>query len=210
MDRSWMNAIRISDVYENGIEEFLKFAERHGIALNGKYFCPCVNCVNGRRQEVKLIREHLLCDGILKSYTTWTWHGEVVHLPSSSQSQEFNPHCEECMEDMIEDIGQESFRTAHVYDSLKDDSEKTLYHGCRSFTRLSATQRLFNIKAKNGWTDKSFSELLELLNLMLSEGNTLQPVIMRLKRYYVRWVWSTRKVMLVPMTVFFIEKSSKH
>ena len=77
------------------------------------------------------------------------------------------------MEDMIEDIGQENFRTAHVYDSLKDDSEKTLYPGCRSFTRLLATLRLFNIKAKNWWTDKSFSELLELLHLMLPEGNTL-------------------------------------
>jgi len=80
-----MNAIRISDVYENGVEEFLKFAEWHGTALIEKYFYPCVNCLNGRRQEVKLIREHLLCDGILKSYTTWIWHGEVVHLPTLSQ-----------------------------------------------------------------------------------------------------------------------------
>ena len=96
-----MNAIRISDVYDNGVEEFLKFSKRHG-----KYFCPCVNCVNGRQQEVKLIREHLLCDGILKSYTTWTWHGEVVYLPTVSQSQEFNPYCKDHMEDMIEDIEQ--------------------------------------------------------------------------------------------------------
>jgi len=115
------------------------------------------------------------------------------------------------MEDMIEDIGQENFRTVHVYDSLKDDSEKTLYPGCRSFTRLSATLRLFNIKAKNGWTNKSFSELLELLHLMLSEGNTLPTRHYEAKKIlYVRWVWSTRKFMLVPMTVFFIEKSSKH
>jgi len=53
-------------------------------------------------------------------------------------------------------------RTTHIYDSLKDDSEKTLYPGFTSFTRLSATLRLFNIKAKNGWIDKSFNELLEL------------------------------------------------
>jgi len=45
MDRSWMNAIRISDVYENGVEEFLKFAEQHGTALNRKYFCPCNNYI---------------------------------------------------------------------------------------------------------------------------------------------------------------------
>jgi len=121
-----MNAIRISDVYENGVEDFLQFAQRHGTTLNGKYYCLCVNGLNGRRQELKLIREHLLCDGILKSYTTWTWHGEVVHIPTISRSQEFNPHCELLMEDMIEDIGQENLRSVRVYDSLKDDSKKAL------------------------------------------------------------------------------------
>jgi len=35
-----MNAIRISDVYENDIEDFLQFAQRHGITVNGKYYCP--------------------------------------------------------------------------------------------------------------------------------------------------------------------------
>jgi len=90
------------------------------------------------------------------------------------------------MEDMIEDIGQENFHIAHVYDSLKDDLEKTLYLGCTSFTRLSVTLRLFNIKAKNGRTDKSFCELLELLHLMLSRKVIhCQPVITRPKRYYV-------------------------
>jgi len=35
-----MNAIQISDVYENDVEEFLKFAEQHGTALIGKYYSP--------------------------------------------------------------------------------------------------------------------------------------------------------------------------
>jgi len=30
-----------------------------------------------------------------------------------------------------------------------------------------------NLKAMNGWTDKSFTKLLELLKHMLLEGNTL-------------------------------------
>ena len=33
--------------------------------------------------------------------------------------------------------------------------------------------KLFNLKARHGWTDKSFTELLELLKDMLPEGNTL-------------------------------------
>jgi len=33
--------------------------------------------------------------------------------------------------------------------------------------------RLMNLKAINGWTDKSFTKLLQLLKDMLPEGNTL-------------------------------------
>jgi len=49
MDRSWITASRISDVYEKGVEEFLQFAKRNGAGVNNKYYCPCVNCLNGKR-----------------------------------------------------------------------------------------------------------------------------------------------------------------
>ena len=55
MDRSWINASRISDVYEKGVEEFLQFAKRNVAGVNNKYYCPCVNCLNGRRQDIELI-----------------------------------------------------------------------------------------------------------------------------------------------------------
>jgi len=38
MDRSWINKSRISDMYENGIEEFLQFAQRNVQAVNGRYY----------------------------------------------------------------------------------------------------------------------------------------------------------------------------
>ena len=56
---------------------------------------------------------------------------------------------------------------------MKDDSLTELYPGCLSFTRLSAVLWLFNMKARNGWTDRSFTELLEFLHQILPEGNTL-------------------------------------
>jgi len=77
------------------------------------------------------------------------------------------------MKDMIRDIGEESFHEAHVYDSLKDNSRTKLYSGCSILSRLSAVLRLFNMKARNGWTDRSFTELLELLHEILPQGNTL-------------------------------------
>ena len=51
-----------------------------------KILCPCINCLNGRRQLVDDIWEHLLCD---------------VEMGDR-------------LEDMICDLGHESFHQAHV------------------------------------------------------------------------------------------------
>jgi len=136
-------------VYEKGVEDFLKFTKQNRGGINERYYYP-VNCLNGKRLDIELIREHVLCDDFLKSYTTWTWHGEVLDLPYvfETECQHSNIYFEDCMEDMIRDIGEDSFHQAHVYDSLKDDSVTKLYPDCSSFLRLSKVLQLFNIKAR--------------------------------------------------------------
>jgi len=112
-------------MYEKGVEDFLEFAEWNGAGINERHYYPCVNCVNGKRLDIELIREHVLRNGFLKNYTTWTWHGEVLDLPyvsKTNQCEHSSIYSEDCMEDMICDIGEESFHQTHVYDSLKDDS----------------------------------------------------------------------------------------
>jgi len=42
MDRSWITVSRISDEYENGVEEFIQFAKRNEVGVNNKYYCSCV------------------------------------------------------------------------------------------------------------------------------------------------------------------------
>jgi len=90
MDRSWINTPRISDAYEKGVEEFLQFAQHNPISNhNGvRIRCHCVNCLNGEIFSVFKVREHLLCDVFLKIYTTWTWHGELLDLPSVQRASE--------------------------------------------------------------------------------------------------------------------------
>nr|KYP31721.1 hypothetical protein KK1_047813 [Cajanus cajan] len=167
-----MNASRISQEYRNGVEEFLEFARENGKPIKGAYYCPCVRCLNQIRQEVGEIRDHLFIYGIVKSYTVWTWHGEILDIPTMSTTENFEG-MNDNLEEMIRDVGEENFERAHVYDTLKSDFEQPLYPGCSMFTRLSATLKLFSLKARNGWTDKSFTELLELLKEMLPEDNTL-------------------------------------
>ncbi|XP_058784347.1 uncharacterized protein LOC131659130 [Vicia villosa] len=88
------------------------------------------------------------------------------------------------LEDMMRDIGQDSFKRAHVYDSLYNDKDTPLYPGCTNFTRLSAVLKLFYLKAINGGTDKSFTELLELLTKMLPEGNVFPSRYYEVKKIF--------------------------
>ena len=73
--------------------------------------------------DVKKIREHLLCDGFLRSYTTWTWHDELLNLPCVSVSEEYMGSTiddaihdevhDDQLEGMICDVGAKSFAEAH-------------------------------------------------------------------------------------------------
>jgi len=80
------------------------------------------------------------------------------------------------LEDMIRDLGQESFLQAHahVYEGLQSDSKKPLYSGCKnSLTLLSAVLSLVNVKARFGCSNKSFTSLLQVVHDLLPEENTL-------------------------------------
>ena len=99
------------------------------------------------------IREHLLCDGIKKNYTTWIWHGELTNMQKGSQSEPFDVEMGDHLEDMIRDLGQKSFQQAHapMYDTLQTDSKKPLYLGCNnSLTLLSVVLSLLNVNARYG------------------------------------------------------------
>ena len=87
MDRSWINFLRTTNEYENGVEEFLEFANMNVPDNNGKFYCPCVNFLNERKLPTNVIREHVLCDGFLKSNTKWIWHGELIGMLSVDGSE---------------------------------------------------------------------------------------------------------------------------
>ncbi|KAL3639233.1 hypothetical protein CASFOL_017140 [Castilleja foliolosa] len=80
------------------------------------------------------------------------------------------------LEEMINDIGAEAFEEANInssYNNLSVDAEKSLYPGCKNFSRLAATLKLISLKATHGWSDKSFTQLLGVLKSMLLENNEL-------------------------------------
>ena len=74
-------------MYEKCVKDFLEFAKQNGAVINGRYYCLYVKYVNLKRLDIELIREHVLCDGFLKNYTMWTWYGEVLDLPYTSEQK---------------------------------------------------------------------------------------------------------------------------
>ena len=97
-------------------------------------------------------------------------------MQRGSQSKPFDVEMGDRLEDMIHDLGQESFQQEHapMYDTLQTDSKKSLYPGCKnSLMLLSTVLSLVNVKARYGWSEKSFSSLLQIVHDMLPEENTL-------------------------------------
>ena len=132
MDQSWMKASRISDEYENGVEQFLQFTERNAQSLGGKIFYPCAKCVNGRRRTVNEIRSYLICHGIILNYSKWIWHGQLPNMPTVSRTELVDEDIRDGIKDMICDLRQDYFQQAHapLYEKIESDSKKSLYSGC--------------------------------------------------------------------------------
>ena len=113
------------------------------------------------------------------------WHGEVdkeQNRASQIQRVDEDEYTKDQLEDIFCDIGESSFKNAHIYDTICSDKDTLLYKGCTYFTLLSMVLKLFNLKAKNGWSDKSFTELLELLKQMLPENNKLSDCFYEAKK----------------------------
>ena len=66
---------RVSDLYLKGIAQFLDFAFVTATE-GGKILCPCINCNNCLLKSQEDVYDDLICDGFLKGYTNWVYHGE--------------------------------------------------------------------------------------------------------------------------------------
>jgi len=63
------------------------------------------------------------------------------------------------------------------------DAETPLYPDCLNHSKLPAIVSLFRLKTKNGWSDKSFDELLETLPKMFPKDNVLHTSLYNVKKF---------------------------
>ncbi|XP_073153348.1 uncharacterized protein [Henckelia pumila] len=177
MDKAWMSKNGLSHEYEAGVESFLQFAMQNANDPNEIPF-PCTRCGNLQMKDVRTIRAHLCCNGMDLTYHTWIWHGErsTVKNPMNDSDQvgpdEHKYFAEETI-DMVHDAYDSYAENPSQFHKILEDAEKPLYSGCTKFTKLTALVKLFNLKAKYSWSDKSFTDLLSLLGEMLPDHNEL-------------------------------------
>jgi len=88
------------------------------------------------------------------------------------------------------------FWKAHLFGSLKSDSEEELCLGCANFTRLSTTLKLFSLKAwsKNCVYKTSKNSFLKIIFIVDWKKHLMEVLRMKLwrnpamvKKYTIRW-----------------------
>ncbi|KAK1684005.1 hypothetical protein QYE76_044853 [Lolium multiflorum] len=78
MDRSWITdgTKKFTTKYMAGVRDFMKFAQEHLDNTDEPILCPCKDCLNLIRQDIKTVEDHCNCSGMSMTYTRWNRHGE--------------------------------------------------------------------------------------------------------------------------------------
>ncbi|CAM8926094.1 unnamed protein product [Rhodiola kirilowii] len=82
MDKSWIRLERSDIRYIQGIVDFVEFAKQN---RGNSHICPCRRCLmmRGRIITNKMFI-HLINNGMMNGYHTWTSHGEeILNLPQT-------------------------------------------------------------------------------------------------------------------------------
>ncbi|GJW02465.1 ribonuclease H-like domain-containing protein, partial [Tanacetum coccineum] len=197
----WMYKIGHSEeAYMKGVLSFLEIAKANWVK-NGdlEIWCPCKDCkIFDKFSDIGVIENHLITRGFVLNYTRWSRHGELqvnsrkrIRVSNEndnndsynnndsydnnesyeSSGSEINESFEKLKQMFRNMEGTNDDNVQEKLQKLFDDSIKPLYNGCTKFSILNAVVKLFNLKAKHGWSDVSFTELLEALHEMFPDDN---------------------------------------
>ncbi|XP_031108741.1 uncharacterized protein LOC116013235 [Ipomoea triloba] len=169
---------------------FVQIAEEYASKIGEKYIvCSCCDCRNLKKfRGIDEIKSHLIRRGFKEGYDSWIWHGENVPFSTDDveldvekdkrkedtvTTDEDNDRLDELMRDMQGDLNE----LPQEFETFFENSGKPLFSGCSKFTKLSSMLKLYNLKANNRWSDKSFTELLKLLKDMLPDDKELLKLL---------------------------------
>ncbi|KAM3218190.1 hypothetical protein P3L10_022720 [Capsicum annuum] len=186
-DKSWMYLSRSTDEYENGVQYFLNKAFERA-SLGNEILCPCKLCFNRYWHYRDVVEDHLFGHGFAPNYTQWVFHGEGVsstnilyprHEGHGGISQglcdDRHDNIDKLLHDSFRNIeeeqmhkGKEGVRRGLSEDvkqffKLAEEGKQDLYLGCKNFSKLSFTIRLYLFKCIHRLSNVAFSDLLDLI-----------------------------------------------
>jgi Transposase-associated domain len=86
------------------------------------------------------------------------------------------------LDEIMNDIAADFIDIPEIFKNLGNDSNVPLFPDCTKFIKISVVFKLYNLKAKNGCSDKSFTSLLQFLREMLLENNSIPDSTYRAKK----------------------------
>ncbi|XP_059428281.1 uncharacterized protein LOC132162018 [Corylus avellana] len=107
---------------------------------------------------------------------------EGVHKDRQGTSQRPISEMGGEVEGVHEDRQGTSQGTEKFYEFL-NDAKKPLYEGCTEYTKFTAIVDLYNLKCMSGWSNNSFTLLLEKLSKMLPPNASLPSNTYQVKKY---------------------------
>lgn len=133
-------------------------------------------------ERAKDIKNHLIRYGFTRGYTLWDSHGEERVANNTSVSECNNNdfpinNDRQNLTDMLHDLDGNVAQKEHAkFEKLFVAAEKALFVGCTKLTVLSAVIKLYKLKASSGWSDISFTNLLEFLHKEMLPGDNELPI----------------------------------
>ena len=208
--------------YLNGVQQFLNFASNHA-HLDGMISCSCRKCLHTNSWLVDVVQAHLVSKGIYRGYNPWVFNGESSSAQTSTESP--NSHAQEnpieyvnlfrdMLHDMfpIQDIASRPMEEVPIvqqptegpnenalwFMKLLEDVNQPRYEGCKHFSKLSTIVHLYHIKYLNGWTNESFTMLLQFLLDFLPSNAKLPKDCYEARKIIKDLGWSYEKIHACP------------
>lgn len=194
IDKSWIHLNFPDEKFIKGVLEFVKFAKANHRNKN-VIACPCGHCKNqGPGLDHSTVMLHCFQHGFDTTYRFWFVHGEKEgsnHSYTGRSSVQENPHdlndtfnivvdnlSPDNLDTMLNDESDEMPDGENLIDDIEfnknlREAMSELYPGCVAFSVLRFVVKLFNLKIAHGWTNQSFTELLQLLKIVLPHENKI-------------------------------------
>ncbi|CAA7025077.1 unnamed protein product [Microthlaspi erraticum] len=199
LDKAWVNLCRVDPAYVTGARGFVN-AVSTIVGVDGKITCPCAICRNLDRRTSDEVVSHLVINGMDEGYklaSDWFYHGHgksvaaVEGVDSVRNTEIFGLYeAATCLDEDLASKGLDLVEVAEGEDRKEDEflaklaeAETPLYPTCVNHSKLSAIMSLFRIKTQNGWSDKSFNDLLETFPKMLPKDNVLHTSTYDVKKF---------------------------